>query len=195
MPKKRRTKPPRPARVLLAAKRARRSALARGVPRRVVFRDTLGQFAKRSARSRQGVQVVGKGKGVYATPKRRGAGEVADAIADALGGGSRTYSSATTHGTMADRVLLSVNASGEPLAFAFSRGMQSGVVTVTAEDVSFVAFFGKSDLQLALADILSAYFVRAHATRQRVSAKARAGKGSHAEYALVRSVRIVVKLD
>lgn len=181
------------------AARARRKKKSSG--RRVVYRDKAGRFAARSARSRQGVQLLGK-RGVYAPPLRRTREAATAALAELLGGPS-TYSSRTQKGTMAERFLSAVSSTGEPLAVAFSRKKQSGVATVTAGDgLSFVTFFSGLDLQEVLAAVLAEYFRNAHASRERVSAKALIGKGpkaqqraaTHREYELVRTVDVVVRL-
>jgi hypothetical protein len=176
-----------------AARRKARGGKKKKAPQ-VVYRDTTGKFTARSSRTRQGVQVIGR-KG-YAKPRRRGRAEVAEAIADLGKESERVYTAATLSGTMADRLLQAANTeTGQPLAVAFSEGPQSGVVSVVAGDLSFSVFFNRLDLQEMLAQALSSYFERAHATRERVSAKARAGKGSHRAYDLHRSVKIVVRLS
>lgn len=157
---------------------------------RVVYRDTAGKFVKRSARQKQGVQIIGEG--TYIKPARRSRSEVNEDLASTRT--PRDFSASTSSGTMAERLLQARDAFGRSLALEFSKGKQTGAVVVSAGELSFTATFQSEDLQQVLATTLSAYFQRAHAIRERVSAKAAAGKGHHRNYALRRSVQVTVKL-
>lgn len=176
-----------------AAKRASRPGRKKKAPQ-VVFRNSAGKFAKRSARERQSVQVIGR-KG-FAEARKRSREELAEAISEIGRPSERVYAADTISGTMADRILNVVSVdTGQPLAIAFSEGLQSGVISVQGGELSFSLFFHKLDLQELLAQALSSYFERAHAVRERVSAKARIGKGHHRNYKQHRSVRVVVRLE
>lgn len=133
------------------------------------------------------------GRKEYVKPAVRSRSEQASALAAMGGKRERVYAAQTRTGTMADRIL-QAKSQGKPLALAFARGKQSGVVSVVAGELSFSVPFDNLDLQELLADALVAYFQRAHATRERVSAKARTGGGTHGSYDLVRSVDVVVRL-
>jgi hypothetical protein len=159
----------------------------------VVFRDAGGKFARRSARERQSVQVIGAGKA--SAVKRRRRSEVAEAISELTRPREEVYSATTRKGSMAERALRArLGGAGRYVAFAFSRGKRSGVFTCAADELSFVYTFERDDLQEAIAGILTAYFERAHAERLRVSNKAEAADGYHRDYDRVSVARVVWRL-
>lgn len=179
-------------RLLKQKKKARKRKKLKGSPVKVVYRDESGKFTKQSGRKKQGIQIIGE-EG-YIEPKRRSRAEASKALGK-IKQKERSFTASTHVGTMADRILETVSSSGKSLAHEFSKGPQSGIVIVEAGDLSFTYTFGTQDLQEMLAGALTQYFQRAHAVRERVSAKARAGKGNHRKYdRYTGAVNVVVKL-